>query len=311
MDILQLIYFVATVESRTLADAAERLNVSQSTLSLAIKRLETEFDVELFHKVGRKDQITHVGKVLYEGAVPILASFDELQHKITMEKKDGKNVVAVAMDAVDIGMESIIAFSKLYADVVFNPIRNSYHTLQEMLMTRHADFYLTFYKIEHSDVISELLFSEPMQLLVNKSNPLAKRKSVSIEELGQETLVMMETKYAVRKLFDGYFRAAGVSPSMIRIVGSQELMAQYVQANLGSTFISECIRNTQNASPHAITNVRDTVAVPIGEPYCKRDVYICYLNENPMPEQQRQYLQFMRDYATYIHENKALPFIGE
>ena len=310
MDILQLMYFVAVVESRTLADAAEKLNVSHSTLSQSIKRLEIEFGAELFHKVGRKDQITDVGKILYEGAIPLLASFDELHHKVMMGKNDGQDVVSIAMDAVDIGMESIIAFSKMHRDVVFNPIRGAYHTLLEMLLTRHADFYLTFNKIENNDVTSELLFGEPMQLLVNNTNPLAVRESVSVQDLCQETFVMMETKYAIRKLFDGYFRVAGVSPRMVRIVGSQELMAQYVQANLGSTFISECIRNTQNAKPNEITNVLNTVAVPIKEAFCKRDVYICYLNTRTMPKNQQHYLQFMRDYAASIRENRFLPFIG-
>lgn len=207
-------------------------------------------------------------------------------------------------------MESITAFSKQQTDIVFEPIRGQYYTLQEMLLTGHADFYLSFSKIESSDVVSEFLFSEPMLLLVNNTNPLSKRQSVSLTEVASETFVMMETKYAIRKLFDGYFRAAGVSPKMVRIVDSQELMAQYVQANMGSTFISECIRNTQNARPFTITNVLNTVAVPIEESFCSRDVYICYLNTKPMPEKQQRYLQFVKDYAAYIRENKILPLMN-
>ena len=310
MDILQLMYFVAAVESRTMADAAERLNVSTSTLSQSIKRLEREFDVELFRKIGRKDQLTPVGKVLYESAIPLLASFDELRHKIILEKNNGQNVVTIAMDAVDIGMESIIALSNMDTDMTCNPIRGPYHTLQEMLMTRHADFYLAFYPIEDPDITSELLLSEPMHLLAGKTSPLAKRKSISIRELDRETMTMMDTKYAIRRLFDGYFRAAGISPKMIRIVNSQELMAMYVKANLGYTFISECIHNTQQAHPDFITHVMNTVAVPIDDAFCKRDVYICYHNEKSIPERQLRYLQFMRDYAAYIRENKELPFIG-
>ena len=310
MDILQLMYFVAAVESRTMADAAEKLNVSTSTLSQSIKRLEREFDVELFRKIGRKDQLTPVGKVLYEGALPLLAGVDELRHRIMLEKNDGQNVVTIAMDAIDIGMESIIALSNMDTDIICNPIRGPYHTLQEMLMTRHADFYLSFFPIEDPDITSELLFREPMYLLVSKTSPLVNLKSISIHELDQKTMTMMDTKYAIRRLFDGYFRAAGISPKMIRLVNSQELMADYVKAKLGYTFISESIYNTQQAYPDAIARALNTAAIPIDEVFCKRDVYICYQNEKSMPERQQRYLQFMRDYAAYIRDNRCLPFIG-
>lgn len=310
MDILQMMYFVAAVESRTLADAAEKLNVSQSTLSQSIKRLEMEYDVELFHRFGRKNQITSVGKVLYEGAVQLLANFDALHQRILLEKNSDQNVIAVAMDAVDVGMESMVAFSKRNRDVVFDPIRGPYLSLQEMLLTHRTDFYLAFNKIENNDIISVLLFSEPLLLLVEKTNPLAAFSSVSMRELSQETLIMMETEHAIRKLFDGFFRAAGVTPRIIRSVGSQELMAQYVQANFGVTFISECIHNTQITRPYEITNVLNTIAVPIEESFCKRDVYICYSSTKKLTEGQRQYLEFMKNYATFIKNNKELPLIG-
>lgn len=310
MDIPQLIYFVSAVESRTLADAAEKLNVSPSTLSQSIKRLEAEFGAELFHRIGRKDEITPVGKVLYDGAVPLLAGFDELRHKVLLEKDEGQNVLTIAMDAVDIGMESIIALSNREKDLRCDPVRGPYQTLHEMLLTRNADFYLTFHKIESAGVTSELLFTEPMQLLVRSTASLAARESVSLAELKDETMLMMETKYAIRQLFDSFFRTAGVQPRMVRIVSSQELMAQYVKADLGCTFIPECIHNAQYAHPESITHVQNTTAVPIDEDFCRRDVYICYLNEKSMPEKQQRYLQFMRDYAAYIRENKNLPYIG-
>lgn len=72
MDLLQLKYVVAIAESDSVTQAAERLHISQSALSLSYKRLQEELGVQLFQRQGRRLVLTDAGTFFCRTASMIL-----------------------------------------------------------------------------------------------------------------------------------------------------------------------------------------------------------------------------------------------
>lgn len=72
MDLKQLSHFTAIVREGSYSRAAEKLNVSQPALSVAIKKLENELGVKLFYSFDRRQWLTDEGIRLMNGAVQML-----------------------------------------------------------------------------------------------------------------------------------------------------------------------------------------------------------------------------------------------
>lgn len=79
MDLIQLKYFVGITSSPTMLQAARALNVSQSALSVSMKKLEAELGVRLFARSGRRLVLTGEGERFLEGVTRILDELEELK----------------------------------------------------------------------------------------------------------------------------------------------------------------------------------------------------------------------------------------
>lgn len=84
MDLVKLQYFVAVAGSDTMHHAAETMNVSQSTVSTAIKNLEQELGVELFHRSGRGLVLTEAGKTLQMEASALLVQAENIRQRMKL-----------------------------------------------------------------------------------------------------------------------------------------------------------------------------------------------------------------------------------
>lgn len=101
MDIKQLQYFIAVSEHMNFSKAAERLHISQPSLSNAIKKLEHEIGSPLLDRNTRNLQLTGAGEVLFERAKVIVKNMEVL-------KKEMDEVVVHGTSEITIGvMESI------------------------------------------------------------------------------------------------------------------------------------------------------------------------------------------------------------
>ncbi len=101
MDLKQLQYFIAVVEHMNYSKAAEKLHISQPSLSNAIKKLEQEIGSQLLERNTRNLHLTEAGQLLYERAKMILKNMEIL--KIEMDE-----VIVHGTSEITIGvMESI------------------------------------------------------------------------------------------------------------------------------------------------------------------------------------------------------------
>lgn len=78
MNIQQLKYFIEITQTRNLSSAARNLFVTQPTLSLSIKKLESELNTSLFVHTDEPFQLTTSGAYLYKKGVDIVEQFDQL-----------------------------------------------------------------------------------------------------------------------------------------------------------------------------------------------------------------------------------------
>ena len=201
MTLTELRYIVAVARERHFGRAAEACFVSQPTLSVAIKKLEEELDVKLFERGASEVSVTHLGEAIVRQAQIVI----EQAAAIKEIAKRGQDPLS---GALKLGIIYTIG-PYLLPDLVRHAIEMSPQMplmlqenftvkLLEMLRTGDLDCAILAEPFPDSGLALAALYDEPFMIAVPKAHPLAKRKTVSAEELKRETMLLLGTGHCFR-----------------------------------------------------------------------------------------------------------------
>lgn len=308
MDIRQMYYFAAVAAEGNMTKAAEKMYISQSTLSLSIKKLETELGTSLFYKQGRNIALTAAGALVYEKVSDILQQIYVLKDQIAeLESKDVTKV-SVVMEAVDFALEGIMLLNELHPEVEITHFRANHNDLYRHLQMGEADIGVSLFPCEDASFASQAVLTEPMMLLANQKHPLGKSaEKISLSELKNEVFLSTPSGDGLHLLQQTIFSQAGIQPGKIITVNDPESLAMSVQSNLGLGLIPRSVVNQQNwlaRFPLFMCKAR-----PVIEPYCSRTVYLIYRKTNAA--KYHSVLSFLEQFGEFAANNEHFPCAAE
>lgn len=195
MRLEHLRYFTRLANVLSYTKAAKELYIAQPTLSAAIRQLEKELGFQLFKRSAGSShvELTAAGKILHEYAVLAINNLDtgirlahETQGEINSEIKVG---TIYAMQGY-FWSQAIKAFTEQQANTPKIVIEQAY-SIELISRLRKGDLDVAFAAKtdKWSDLSYTLVWSQPLVLCVNKNNPLAKRKSVSLDMISSNELL--------------------------------------------------------------------------------------------------------------------------
>lgn len=229
----QLEYFVAVGDAGSIAAASGRLNISSPSISTAISGLEEEFGVELFvrqHAHGLS--LTPGGRRFYAAARTVLESAGAL-HDVASDISEhvrGPLTVGCLVTLASFVLPQLRRdFEKANAEVVFRQEEANQGELFRMLRRAEIDVAITYDLDIPGDITFESLLELPPRALLAPEHPLSKRKSVTLDELAGEPLVLLDLPIS-REYFLSLFQAAGLEP-LIAERTSQLPMVRSMVAN--------------------------------------------------------------------------------
>ena len=201
MTLTELRYIVAVAREKHFGRAAEACFVSQPTLSVAIKKLEEELDVKLFERGANEVSVTPLGEEIVRQAQSVI----EQAAGIKEIAKRGKDPVS---GPLRLGIIYTIG-PYLLPDLVKQAIdrvpqmplmlqENFTVKLLDMLRTGELDCAIVAEPFPDAGLAVAPLYDEPFMVAVPTSHPLAKRKSISAEELKKETMLLLGTGHCFR-----------------------------------------------------------------------------------------------------------------
>jgi len=201
MTLTELRYIVAVAREKHFGRAAEACFVSQPTLSVAIKKLEEELDVKLFERGTSEVSVTPLGEEIVRQAQSVI----EQAASIKEIAKRGKDPIS---GPLRLGIIYTIG-PYLLPDLVKQAIdrvpqmpliiqENFTAKLLEMLRTGDLDAAIMAEPFPDTGLAVAPLYDEPFMAAVPKNHPLAKRKSITAEELKNETMLLLGTGHCFR-----------------------------------------------------------------------------------------------------------------
>jgi len=239
MRLTQLRSFCAVARHGGFTAGANALHISQPTVTTQVRSLEANYGVELFVRRGRNVILTDVGRTLFAMAQRVFSQEDEALNFLreTGELRTGRlRVGAVGPFHV---MEMISAFRRRYPKIeVSIKVGNSEETVRGLLAFETDVAVLAQYARE--PLLHTVPYrSHPIVIFVRKDHRLAGRKSMRIEELAEEELIMREPGSTTRKALEAALRSAGVQPRVAMEIGSREAVREAVIRGLGVSAVSE------------------------------------------------------------------------
>lgn len=211
----QLDYFIAVSDAGSIAAAAKRVSVSSPSLSTAISRLEAAFGVELFvrqHAQGLS--LTPGGRRFYAAAKALLENARAL-HDVAndiSEQVRGPIAVGCLVSVASFVLPELRRdFEIANPEVEFRQEEAHQADLIRMLRRAEIDVGITYDLDVPQDIEFDSLLALPPHALFPPEHPFAKRKSVTLDELANEPLILLDLPLS-REYFLSLFQASDLQP---------------------------------------------------------------------------------------------------
>ena len=245
MDTRQLAAFCAVVERASFSQAAEQLGVTQPAVSLQIRSLEKRLGVQLLDRSGRRVEPTDAGRRLYRSALRLLAQEEQLLAELG-EEAEGELTGRLEIGASTGPGGTVIPvvlceFQERHPGVHVALTVSDTQRIVEQVARRELELGVVGAARRHRGVVFEPFFRDEVVLAVPRGHRFADR-TVSLDELQSEPLVLMQEGAGVRQVIDDELRAAGVRLRDFDVrleLGLQESARSAVLGGFGVTFISK------------------------------------------------------------------------
>ena len=202
MNIRDLQYLVAVAENLHFGKAAEQCNVSQPTLSMQLKKLEETLGVQLFERTNKSVMLTPIGRDIASRTTHILRELEQIK---TLAKS-AKDPLA---GEIKLGIFPTLA--PYILPTLMPLLRERFPKLNVLLIEEKTpvlisqleqgtiDCAILAIPVESAALSHEPLFAEPFTLAVSANHRFAKRKSVSLDDIHSETMLLLEDGHCLRE----------------------------------------------------------------------------------------------------------------
>ncbi len=189
MKLHELEVFLAVAREKSFSRAAKVLFRTQPAVSLAIRRLEAELGETLFDRSGKEATLTDAGEVLLDYAARLVNLREEIRPALAeLHNLERGRVRVGANETGALYLLPLIArYRRLHPQVTVEIVRSLARSIPQELHKRNLDLGVLSYRPEDKQLASVVVYRDRLSFIVYPTHRLARRRRVSIRELGQET----------------------------------------------------------------------------------------------------------------------------
>jgi len=289
MNLNQLKYFYTVCTDGSLSAAAERLYISQPSLSSSIKSLEKEFGVSLFNRRYKGMELTTEGKRLFEMCKDILSRTEQLED-IMKDLGNERNKLRLGVPPM---IGSIILpyiyrdFCQLHPDITLEIVEDGRSSLLDKL----SENYLDMIFLLHNNSLEEKFSSTKIARLeivccASKDNVIAEYKSVTPHLLKNTPLVLFENSFFQTEEIKKWFAYENITPNIILQTKQLSTMLTMISSNVAAGFTFRELTETNE----------DFIAIPTKNPM--------YADASLVWKKDSYYFSCMDKFRKYVDDKK-------
>jgi len=248
MELYTLEVFATVVSERSFSRAAEKLYRTQPAVSLAVQRLEAELGDKLIDRDmrGAKDLVlTDAGRTVYEYARRFANLSDELRDALA-ELRDmsaGRLTIGANESSTLYLLPHIERYRARHPKIKVQVRRSQSSKIPGELIEGELELGVASYDPGDERITTKVIFADALVLIVSPRHRFARRRSVSIAELGRETFIAHNVVSPYREAVLREFRRRKVPLNMDVEMPTLETIRRLVQDDEGVAFLPRmCVR---------------------------------------------------------------------
>ena len=295
MELKQLQSFCAVVKYKSFTKAAEKLYLSQPTVSTHVRQLEEEFQTSLIVRTTKSVEVTPRGQELYECACNIVNLRDNLMRSWSDEDEKMIRIGASTIPSAYMLPQILPAFRTIRPASQFHVFQSDSQGIVDGLLCGAFDVGLIGADM-HEDTLELTPFFSDQMVLITPVNEhflqFSENGGITLEEICREPMLLREKGSGSKKCISSYFERVGVDENDLIItarLNDQESIKNLVAGGLGISIISE------TAAEDAVKAGR-LLTFPLPEAGARRYLYVACRRGAPMSGQTQQFVSFVKNF---------------
>jgi DNA-binding transcriptional LysR family regulator len=285
----QLRAFCHAAQTGSISEAAERLYLSQPTVSLQIQALERELETVLFERRGPKISLTPEGETLYKLSQPLVEGMDKLQE--TFSASCGKlengelNIAAGESTILYILPEPIRQFAERYPGIRVKLHNVTGRDGMAMLRGDETDLAIGSMLEIPDDVTYQPVVNYAPVLITPKEHPLAKKENIRLHDISPYGLILPPHHLSTWRMVDLVFKQHNASYNVTLEAGGWEVIKKYVEIGLGISIVTDV----------CLTGEEQVATIPLGEYFPDRSYGIVLRRGKFLSPQAKRFLEIVKE----------------
>lgn len=242
----QLRGFCYAARAKSISKAAEKLYLSQPSVSLQIQALERELGAKLFERRGPRIDLTYDGQRLLELARPLVEALDGLEDTFSSIRESAErgtvNIAAGGSTIQYLLPPFVERFTREYPEVDVRLHNVTGKAGLVLLREGEVDFAVGPMLDTPPDITFHPLVTYEPMLITRHDHPLAQRKRITLKDIAKYPLILPPKSQSTYRFVESVFAEHSLDYDVRLEVGGYDVIKKYVQLGLGiSIVMSHCL----------------------------------------------------------------------
>ena len=233
MELLQLRYFYETACSESITKTAEHYLVPPSSVSLSIKRLETELNCSLFDRTGNRVRLNEKGRSLQKALETALGALDSAVEALTAPTVQTGDIYLLVRSERQFLLDCISDFRRAYPHAVFHMSHD--FTIENI---NQFDIIIDDAAVTYAGFRSTPIVRENIRIAAAAGNPLCGRE-LTMSDLRDQPFITMYRGSSMQRIAVDCCRRAGFYPNIIIESDDPQYLRKYIELDFGLAFVPE------------------------------------------------------------------------
>lgn len=296
MNLRQLQYFRVLAKIEHITNAAEKLSITQPSLSHAISELEKELGTYLFEKQGRNIRLTKYGRFFLTYVDNALAELEKGEKNLRELTSPSKGRIELAF-IYTLGAELVPNMIQAFAsheenkEISFSFYQGTTKNIIKRLKEDKFDLAFCSFVENEPEIDFIPLVQQELVVIVPLNHPLAKQDSIDLKDTAPYPFVYFNDRSGVRPIIDGLFEKVSVTPNIVCEVEEDQAMAGLVSVNYGIAVMPRI----------SSLNFFNVKVLPIINPVHQRFIYIASVKNRYLSPAASLFRNFAIQYGKEIY----------
>ena len=217
----QLSIFVAVAEREHLTKAAAAIHLTPSAVSASIRNLEQHYGVELFHRIGRRIELTATGRIFLDEARKLLArsrSVELILSELGGMQRGSLSVFASQTIASYWLPPRLMEFHNRFPGIELSLTIGNTRTVADAVISGEADIGFVEGELDEPALAASIVAHDELVVVVGPSHPWASKKTLGVDDIRDGQWVMREVGSGTRSAFEDTLTEMGIKAGTLNTI---------------------------------------------------------------------------------------------